>query len=643
MLTAAAAWRPWGRYAAGAAIVTLAVAVAGEAGAGLVQRFVVRPNELVREEPFLRHHIAMTRKAYGLDGVREVAFDPKDAIEATDVQAARPLLQEIRLWDWRPLGRAYSQLQEFRPYYDFVEVDVDRYRVGDRIRQVMLSVRELNAQRLQNPSWINRKLQYTHGYGLVMSPASEVSGQGMPRLTVADIPPRSQDGWPQVTRPQIYFGEMAADWIVVQGRTPEFDYPSGDQNVFHRYEGKDGIALTLWNRLLFAARFGSTELLLSPEVSAKSRVLMYRTVMERLQRLMPFLRYDRDPYPIVTRDGHVLWMVDAYTTTDRFPYARPMAGWGNYARNSVKVTLDAYDGTVHFYQVDESEPLASALSDLFGGFLEPASAVPEDVRAHWRYPEDLFWLQAAVYAVYHMVNPGLFYNQEDRWDFPREIHGEQEVVMQPYYAMVDLGDGPEFALLYPFTAQDKQNMTAWMVGRSDPPHYGQLQVFRFPKQRLTYGPMQIEARINQDPDISRELTLWGQRGSRVLRGNLIVVPVRGTVLYVKPLFLVSEQSQLPELRRVVLATSAQLVMAPDLMSALAIATGAQAPAPPATPAALPPAASPTGPQAAQNARLREALDALQQARRRLEAGDWEGFGKAMQRVEALLKEVAGGT
>ena len=649
ILTVAAARGARGRYAAAAAIAALAVTAGAELVAGAVQQLVVRPNELAREEPFLRHHIEMTRRAFGLDRVRTVDFQPKDRLEPADLSAAAPLLREVRLWDWRPLGTVYGQLQKFRPYYDFVEVDVDRYLVEGRPRQVMLAVRELNTARLQNPSWINLRLQYTHGYGAVMSPVADVTVQGLPRLVMSDIPPRSEPGWPELRRPQVYFGELSTGWVVVNTRRPEFDYPSGDENVFFRYDGRDGIRLGWWNRLLFAARFGSPELLLSPEVGPQSRVLMYRSVMERIRRLMPYLRYDRDPYAVVTDDGRLVWMVDAYTTTDRFPYSRPVPGWGNYVRNSVKVTLDAYDGTVRFYLADEQDPVAAALSSLFGGFMRPMSEMPPDLRRHVRYPEDLFSVQAAVLTTYHMQSPVVFYNQEDRWDIAREIYGEDETVMQPYYAMVDLGDGPEFVLLLPFTAAGNQNMVAWMAARSDGARYGELLVFMMPKQRLTYGPMQIEARINQDPDISRELTLWSQRGSRVLRGNLIVIPVAGTILYVKPLFLVSERSQLPELRRVVVATQTQLTMAPDLASALRALTGQEpAVAAPAERAEAPPQSAEPAAGAGAEAQdtalrqsLRRALDTLEAARRQLTQGDWEAFGRSMQELQGILERLAG--
>lgn len=638
--TAASAWGARTRWALGAFGLAVIVAAGGELVAAGVYRLVVRPNELVREEPYLSQHIDLTRRAFGLQGVREVDYDPKGGLDGQDVAAASALLQEIRVWDWRPLGSVYSQLQEFRPYYGFVEVDVDRYRVGGRTRQVMLSARELDAVRLHNPTWINVRLQYTHGYGLVMSPAAEVTSQGMPDLVVSDIPPRSEPGWPQVTRPQIYFGELPASWVVVGARTAEFDHPAGDQNVSSTYRGRDGIRLAPWNRLLFAARFASAEMVFSPEITSGSRILMIRNVTQRLRTLMPHLRYDRDPYLVVDGDGHLVWIVDAYTTTDRFPNARPVPGWGNYARNAVKATVDAYDGTVHFYLIDEQDPVAAALSAAFGGFMEPASAMPASLRDHWRYPEDLFTLQAGVLGTYHMVDPGLFYNQEDQWDSPREIYGDTESVMQPYYAMVDLGDGPEFAMLMPFVAQGKQNMVAWMVARSDGPRYGEIMVYRFPKQRLTYGPMQIEARINQDPEISREITLWGQRGSQVLRGNLIVVPVRGTVLYVKPLFLVSEQSRMPELRRVVVATASQLAMAPTLDEALArIVAQAAAVQPPQVPGQAP--VAPTLPEASADERARQALDALEAARSRLGQGDWEGFGRAMDDLRRLLEDLAG--
>ena len=646
LLVAAASGRGL-RFALAAGALAAVVSLGGELAAGVVHRLVVRPNELARERPFIEHHITMTRRAYGLDGIREVEFEVSEQLNGDFLQRALSLASEVRLWDWRPLGTALSQLQLFRPYYEFVDVDVDRYPVGGRARQVMLAARELNTSRLQNPSWVNLRLQYTHGFGVVMVPASEVTPAGLPRLTVRDIPPQPEPGWPVIRRPQIYYGEAPADWVVVGTRLGEFDYPSGESNVFTRHPGTGGVPVgSLWQRLLFAARFGSLELLLSRELLPQSRLLMYRSIMERLQRLMPLLRYDRDPYLVVTDDGRLVWIADAYTATDRFPYSRPVAGWGNYVRNPVKATVDAYDGTVNFYLVDQQEPLARALNALFGGAVfQPAAAMPEDVRRHLRYPEDLFTVQARVATVYHMRDPAVFYNQEDRWDLPREIYGESEAPMQPYYAMADLGEGPEFTLLLPFTAAGRQNMVGWMVARMDPGRYGDLLLYRFPKQELTYGPMQVEARINQDPDISRELTLWGQSGSRVLRGNLIMVPVGRTLLYVEPIFLVSEQSQLPELRRVVASTGVGLAMAPTLQEALAAvvrqAAAGPGPAGPLAPASRAPSPPPGGGPPPASADARRALEQLEQARRRLQEGDWEGFGRLMNQLEATLRELAG--
>mgnify|MGYP005838723945 CR=1 FL=1 len=639
--------------AAVAATLAAAAGLGGELVAGTVQRLVVQPNELNRERPFLVHHIQATRQAYGLQAITETDFEVDETLTPARLQQAQELLANIRLWDWRPMRSTLAQLQVFRPYYDFLDVDVDRYRVGNSVRQVMVATRELNTRRLQNPSWVNLRLQYTHGYGLVMSPASEVTQAGLPRLVVRDIPPRSEPGWPQVRQPAIYIGQAPLDWVVVGTRAGEFDYPSGERNVFTRYTGRDGVSVgPLWARLLFAVRLRSVELLVSREIEPASRVLLYRNVVERLERLLPFVRYDPDPYVVVDDDGSLIWIVDAYTRTDRFPYARPVPGWGNYVRNAIKATVDAYHGTVRFYRFDDADPLAAALDRVFGGFLLPASAMPEGLRAHVRYPEQLFTVQAQVLAVYHMTSPDVFYNQEDRWELPREIYGETEAPMQAYYAMADLGDGEvEFTLLIPFTASGRQNMVAWMAARMDGERYGQLVLFRFPKQTLTYGPMQVEARINQDPDISRELTLWGQRGSSVLRGNLIVLPVGRNLLYVEPLFLVSEQSQLPELRRVVAATGPHLVMAPTLGEALAqlarraaaVDPGEPAPGGVEQPGVAPPPPGVRPPELAGAGRsgLRQALAVLDEARRNLQQGDWEGFGRRMQELEAILREAVG--
>ena len=647
LVLASAFGRPL-RPALAAGALAAAAAVGTELVVPVVQRLWVRPNELGRERVFIQHHIDMTRRAFALDQVRE---RPMEVVEPGPdfLERASQLLAEVRLWDWRPLGAALSQLQLLRPYYRFSDVDVDRYWVDGRLRQVMVAARELDPSRLQNPSWVNLRLQYTHGFGIVMVPASEVTPTGLPRLVVRDVPPRSEPGWPQIRRPQIYYGQLPADWVVVRTRLGEFDHPSEQTNVFTRYEGRGGVPVgSWWRRLLFAARFRSLELLVSGELSAESRVMMYRSVEERLRRLLPYVRWDRDPYLMVGDDGRLVWIADGYTATDRFPYSRPVAGWGNYVRNPIKATVDAYDGAVTFYLLDPVEPLARAIDGLLGGVLQPADAMPEDVRRHLRYPEELFTVQARALTQYHVRDPAVFYNQEDRWALPMEIYGEAEAPMQPYYAMVDLGEQPEFGLLLPFTAAGRQNMTAWMVARMDSGRYGQLWLYRFPKEVLTYGPMQMEARINQDPDISRELTLWGQRGSRVVRGNLIVVPVGQSLLYVEPLFLVSEQSQLPELRRVIAATGVGLAMAPNLAEAVAAALQRSVGTPPPAAAARRPAEIP-GPQAPQApteppqhvAGVRQALEHLEQARRRLQEGDWEGFGRLMDQVESVLRELAG--
>ena len=581
-------WR-WLVIAGGAG---LALGILGPLYPGIVQRFTVQPNELALERPYIEHNIRFTRYAYGLDNVQESDYQITDKLTDQQLAANADTIDNVRLWDWRPLRTTYEQLQEIRTYYTFADVDIDRYTLDGRLREVTLAVRELDIEQLREDArtWINQHLIYTHGYGLCLSPVAEVSEEGLPSLLVRDIPPQSADPALTITRPEIYFGEETTNYVVVNTTEDEFDYPSGDQNMYTRYEGPDGVRLGgLLRRMAFSYRFNSTPIFLSNAISSDSRILFHRSLSDRVKTLAPMLWFDGDPYPVII-DGRIVWLYDAYTWSNRFPYSEP--GWNsepvwglNYIRNSVKVTIDAYTGETTFYVVDPADPLIQTYQAIFPDLFTPGAEMDTTLRAHWRYPEQLFLIQADIYAAYHMQDPRVLYNQEDLWQTPTEVRETGETWMAPYYVIMELTapsasstelsrsgqgkDGPEFIMIRPYVPAGKQNMIAWLYADSDGADYGQLGVYKFSKESLVYGPIQVEGRIDQDPYISQQLALWNQRGSSVIRGNLLVIPIDGTLLYVEPLYLQAESGRLPELKRVLVIHGNRIAMANDLASGLA--------------------------------------------------------------------------
>jgi uncharacterized protein len=610
----------------------------------LFQRLRVRPDELRLERPYLEKNIAMTRKAYGLERIQSRPFPAEQKLDAATVRSNSATFQNVRLWDPQPLLDAYRQLQLIRLYYDFHDVDVDRYALASGRRQVMLAAREINAALLpaNARTWVNQRLQFTHGFGSVMSPVTEFEGEGLPTFFLQDIPPRSRVGI-ELTEPRIYFGEKTDDYVIVNAAAEEFDYPKGDQNVTNAYAGRGGIALgSLLRRALFAWHFRDVNLLISGNLKAESRLLFRRAIAERIATIAPFLRLDRDPYLVVS-SGRLYWIQDAYTTASTYPYAEPMPGLRlNYVRNAVKIAVDAYDGTVTFYATDESEPVLAAYARIFPGLFRPFTDMPADLKSHVRYPEDLFLIQTEMYRTYHMTNPDVFYNKEDLWSRPVEGGaGEHRSAADPYYVIMKLpGEaGEEFVLMQPMTPANRSNMVAWLAARNDEPHYGELVEYQFPKERLLYGPQQIEARIDQDTTISQQLSLWNQMGSKVIRGNLLVIPVEDAVVYVEPLYLRSTQGQIPELKRVIVAYDDRLAMAHTLDAALAAVfePGAARPAAfelPGTAPAAPPQEAPSAvaPTSAR-AHYRAALDALR-------ADDWQEFGRQMDALGRSLEPPA---
>ena len=535
----------------------------------MLQRYSVEPNELSRERPYIDNNINFTRLAFDLDGVDARPFGNVTELTNQDLLQNRATLQNVRLWDDRPLQQTYAQLQGLRPYYEFSAIDIDRYEIEGEIRQVMLAGRELNKQKLSAPSWVNQKLQFTHGYGVVMNPVDQVTPEGRPEFFIQDLPPQSSVDI-EVERPEIYYGEKINDVVFVSSDLEEFDYPVGTQNANSSYTGEGGVKLSnILRRLAFAIRFGETNLLLSEYITPETRVLLHRQIQERVQRITPFLVFDNDPYLIVA-DGRLVWMLDGYTLSSDFPYATPTEQGFNYIRNVVKTTVDAYDGTVKYYLVDTSDPLIQAYSNAFPGLFLPLDEMPESLQAHIRYPKDLFKVQTNQFLKYHMTDTQVFYNQEDLWEIPMEIFDTSQQQIEPYYVILSLPDeeGTEFLLIEPFTPTGKDNMIAWLAGRSDAPNYGELIAYELPKQELAFGPSQVEARIDQDPEISAQISLWNQRGSRVIRGNLLVIPMGSSFLYVEPLYLLAETSELPELKRVIVASGDRIAMRETLEEAL---------------------------------------------------------------------------
>jgi len=538
----------WPLYGIGAWIVVSIII--GGVFPSLVQRFQVEPNELVREGPYIEYNIQFTREAFALNRVEEQPFPAEETPSPQDIAQNDVTINNIRLWDNRPLKDTYNQIQSLRPYYDFNDVDVDRYTIDGEYRQVMLSARELSAEKLaaEAQTWINRRLLYTHGYGLTLSPVNEVGTQGLPVLLVKDIPPVGDFN---IEQPGIYFGEKTNDYVIVKTKTQEFDYPRGDENVYGQYQGRGGVSLDSFiRRVAYAWQLGDFNILISGELTSESRVLYYRNIRERVSHLAPFLKLDSDPY-LVVMDGRLFWIQDAYTTTDRYPYSTPLAGGLNYIRNSVKAVIDAYDGSVTFYVADPEDALIQTYQAIFPNLFVSAEQMPESLRVHWRYPEGMFNIQALVYQSYHMRDARVFYNKEDLWSVPREVYFGSEQPMEPYYIIMRLPDEEkeEFLLMLPFTPANKNNTIGWLAARCDGENYGKLLVYFFPKERVVLGPSQIENRIGQDTVITEQLALWGRGGSRVIRGNLLLIPLGKSILYVEPVFLQAEAGGLPELKR----------------------------------------------------------------------------------------------
>ncbi len=623
----------------------LAVALLGGwIAPAVVQSYVVAPSELEKEQPYIARNIAFTRRAYGLDKFDERNFPDIQDLTPASIEQNANTMRNLRLWDHQPQLTTFQQLQEIRTYYDFANVFDDRYIIDSQLRQVSLSARELSASSLPDPNWVNQHLIYTHGYGLCLGGVNDSTPDGLPVLFIKNIPPASSIAL-KVARPEIYYGQLSNNYCFVKTGAKEFDYPSGEDNVYTVYGGAGGVPVGgLWRRLIFALRYSSANILLSGYIEPDSRIMIYRQIQQRVAKLASFLSFDSHPYMVIANDGSLYWIVDAYTTSGQYPYADPTDGMGNYIRNSVKITVNAYNGAVRFYVSDPTDPLIQTYQRIFPGVFQPLSQMPADLRAHIRYPQDMFAVQAAKYAVYHMTDPSVFYSKEDLWRVATHMANGSSTPMEPYYAIMklpDVGKTEEFILMVPFTPARKNNMIAWMAARCDGSDYGKVLVFTFPKDKLIYGPEQIQSRVNQSPTISEQLTLWNQGGSRVTRGTLLVVPVQNAVMYVEPLYLASEGgSSIPELKRVIVAYSDHVAMEPTLEDALNAVFGGQAGQAEEAAANV---LAPGAPGAVIPSELQELIEQanqqFEQAQKDLRNGDWSGYGQEMQNLGGTLKQM----
>jgi hypothetical protein len=645
------------------AIFPVVVCYAGFAVVGwYVANFVVKPNELVREQPYIANNIKMTRQAFGLDKFQQREFPAETTVGATDPANNQATLQNIRLWDWHALQDTLRQIQEIRTYYDFPDIDIDRYEIDGKTREVMLAARELNVDKLPESSrnWINDKLIYTHGYGITMNPVNGFTSEGLPTLMLSNMPVQSTVKGLDVKRPEIYFGEQTNTDVYVKTRQQEFNYPQGQSNSLTSYEGTGGIVLGGFLRRILIAidRNDLGKLPFSDDVNSQSRLLMRRNIRDRVMALAPFLTFEQDPYIVLGDDGRLRWVQDAFTTSDNYPYSshyRIDDQSINYARNSVKAVVDAYDGTTTFYVFDDQDPILAAYRQIFPTLFKDASTMPAGLRKHVRYPELLLKLQAEVYGLYHMTDPSVFYNREDLWTVATEVGlgsgGEQATLaMQPNFVLMKLpGEGgEEFVEILPFTPANRNNLIGWIAGRSDGANYGTSVVYNFPKTKLVDGPLQIEARIDQNAQLSGQLTLWNQQGSHVRRGGLLVIPCGKALLYAEPIYLQAERSPMPELRLVVLALQDKLAYGTTFEAALASLFGGNASSLTATEASQASTTSQSGgqpvvgapqPAADLNGLIKEASDDFGDYQRLTSEGKLAEAGQKLEQLKRALDKL----
>ncbi len=665
---ALAAFQEIGRTALLGAVVAGVIFVAGflllDIAPSLTQSLLVEPNEITYERPYIANSIMMTRKAFHLEQVEERRFPHTGQFTRAMAQANDDLFENVRLWDWRALDAVFRQFQEIRLYYEFEDVDVDRYRLGDRYRQVMVSAREMNVDNLpqQSDTFVNRRFKYTHGYGAVLTEVSEFTAQGLPKLLLKDLPPRASHPRLKIEEPAIYYGELTRYPAVVNSSEPELNYPSGEKNVYVHYNGTGGVLMEgLWRKFLFGWRYDGTKLLMSGYPQEGTRIQFRRQIRHRVKTLAPFLDFDADPYMVIAH-GRLYWIIDGYTSSGYFPYSEsfrqetgPRGRPGplrnadvltqvqgerhldrvNYVRNSVKAVVDAYNGDVDFYVFDPGDPLVNAWSKAFPGLLQPREAMDEVLARHIRYPVDMLLLQGLVYAKYHMTDPSVFYNQEDLWVRATEKYYNDVIPVSPYYVMwrPPESDAVEYTLIMPFTPKNRQVLIGWMAGMCDPPNYGRLLAYKFPKEKRVLGPQQVETKIDQDSYLSGQLTLWDQRGSNVIRGNVLAIPVEDTLLYVEPIYLQAETAAYPELRLVAVMHEDTLSYAETFEEALQGLFG-DAPA-------QPPLGTPTPDGGAMGLRplVNQAADAFQRAMQALGENAFQDAAEALGQLQQSLKQL----
>jgi len=602
-----------------------------------LEQLKVKPNELTLEKQFLNFHIQSTLQAYGLDNVTIKELSLEEKLSSRLLNQHKDDLLNIRLWDQEPLKKTYAQLQEIRTYYEFADVDVDRYSTNfGGYKQVMLSARELSWEQLPTKEWINLHLTYTHGYGVCVSEVSGFTKEGLPLFLVKDIPPVSEEPSLKIDYPQIYYGELTDSFCIVNTNLPEFDYPYGGENRYTHYQGRGGITLSnLAMKFLFTICLGEPNILLNKDITSKSKIMLWRKIDKRVKKLFPLIDYSSDPY-IVISEGRIYWLIDGYVSSSHYPYSLPYSEQGeNYIINLVKVTIDAYTGEVNYYLVNSNNPWSRLYLKAFGGIFKPIKEMPPSLLSHIRYPEELFYIQSSIYSIYHMENPQIFYNKEDLWNIPQEIFGNTPKEMKPYYTIMKFpwGGEREFILLLPFTTYNKNNLSSLFCVRNDKANYGELVVFKFPKKKLVYGPMQIEARIDQDPEISKQLSLWSQRGSDIIRGNLLIIPVENTLLYIEPLYLIAAKGALPELKRIILAYEDRVIMESNLLSALNKLT--EGLFIPATSGDI----KETDKKEYYLQQIQECLKDLQSSKQFLKDFNWAEFGKHLEKLENRLKKI----
>lgn len=622
-------------------IAIVAVGLLGGVVSFAVQNLLVSPDEINKESKYLERNISFTRHAYGLDNIKVEEFPAEQNLNRQAIRDNSQTITNIRINDYEPVQDFYNQTQSIRQYYDFNDVDIDRYNINGEQTQTYLAAREINESKISS-TWINRHLKYTHGYGAAVSRVDAVTASGQPDIIVKNIPPESEAKDIEITRPEIYFGELTNDYVIMNTDEQEFDYPNGNENSYSMYKGKAGIKLNLLNRILFSVREGSMKLLVSSNVNSDSRIIINRNIKDRVEKLMPYLSYEKDPYMTVV-NGKLYWIVDAYTTSSYYPYSEPYSGEvgsTNYIRNSVKVVVDAYNGDTTFYVVDQDDPVARTYQKIYPTLFKDGKDMPEGIRKHIRYPNSLLKIQAGVYTKYHMDQVKVFYQDEDLWDIAHQIYGTEEKEMDPSYFIFELPDEKkaEFINMIPFTPKSKQNMTAIMMARNDGNRYGQLLVYKFPKNKTVYGPMQIEAQIDQNTEISKEFSLWNSSGSKYRRGDLFVIPINNSIMYVEPVYLEASNQAIPEMKRVIVAYGDKIAYESTLEDALADLFGEDENSGQSQSASASSGKNNSGKSNTKEL-IQKANEAYENAVNAQKSGNWKKYGDYLDELEKYLNQL----